>query len=72
MGVRQDYSQAARWYKLAADQGHVEAQNNLGLLFNSGLGVPMDAGTAMSWIAISCRNGYKVACDNYAKMNNMR
>ena len=32
----------------------------------------MDTGTAMSWFAISCRNGYKVACDNYAKMNNMR
>jgi TPR repeat protein len=29
-GVTQDYTEAVRWYKLAAAQGHASAQNNLG------------------------------------------
>ena len=26
----QDHTEAVRWYRLAADQGHAEDQNNLG------------------------------------------
>ena len=29
-GVPQDYTQAVRWARLAADQGHTKAQNILG------------------------------------------
>ena len=29
-GVPQDFAEALRWIRLAADQGHVEAQRNLG------------------------------------------
>jgi TPR repeat protein len=32
LGVAADSEQAARWYRLSADQGFVSAQNNLGLL----------------------------------------
>ncbi len=38
-GVDQDYAQAARWYRKAADGGHSGAQNNLGDLYLQGLGV---------------------------------
>ena len=31
-GVPQDYTEAARWYRLAADDGDDAAQCNLGLL----------------------------------------
>jgi TPR repeat protein len=27
-GVRQDFSEAAKWYRLAVDQGHAMAQNS--------------------------------------------
>ena len=31
-GVRQDYAEAVRWYRRAAEQGDVQAQSNLGVL----------------------------------------
>jgi TPR repeat protein len=29
-GVVQDYAEAVRWFRLAAEQGHAKAQYNLG------------------------------------------
>jgi len=34
VGVPQDYNEAIRWYRLAADQGHGKAQEKLNLLLN--------------------------------------
>ena len=36
--IVEDYSQALKWYKLAADQGHSDAQNNLGSMYHYGNG----------------------------------
>ena len=33
-GVPQDYTEAIRWYRLAADQGHGKAQEKLNMLLN--------------------------------------
>ena len=33
-GVPQDYNEAIRWYRLAADQGHGKAQEKLNMLLN--------------------------------------
>ncbi|MYE58441.1 MAG: sel1 repeat family protein, partial [Alphaproteobacteria bacterium] len=38
-GVPQDYAEAARWYRRAAEQGIASAQFNLGLVLNNGEGV---------------------------------
>ncbi len=38
-GVAQDYAEAARWYRKAAEQGDAGAQHNLGLLYAKGVGV---------------------------------
>jgi len=35
-GGTEDDVEAARWYALAAEQGHAAAQNNLGLLYHAG------------------------------------
>jgi len=32
-GVSQDDAEAIRWYLKAAEQGHADAQNNLGLMY---------------------------------------
>ncbi|WP_277600823.1 tetratricopeptide repeat protein [Eikenella corrodens] len=32
-GVRQDYAEAARWYRKAAEQGYAKAQYNLGSMY---------------------------------------
>ena len=38
-GVPQDDAEAARWYRLAAEQGSGAAQFNLGLMYVNGRGV---------------------------------
>jgi len=41
-GVTQDYLEAVRWYRLAANQGFSMAQRNLAVMYGEGLGVPKD------------------------------
>jgi hypothetical protein len=43
---RRDLGKAAALYQKAADQGHAAEQNNLGLLYQHGEGVPKDLGKA--------------------------
>lgn len=42
LGVKEDYKQAAKWYRAAADQGHAGAQVAMGELYEAGQGVPQD------------------------------
>ena len=37
-GVPQDYAAAAKWFRLAAEQGHALSQYNLGLMYDKGEG----------------------------------
>ncbi len=41
-GVPLDYAKAAEWYQRAADKDYAPAMQELGYLFESGLGVPQD------------------------------
>lgn len=41
-GRIEDVREAARWYLVAAQRGHARAQNDLGLLFAKGQGLPQD------------------------------
>ncbi len=45
-GVPQDYAEAVRWYRLAADQGDAVAQSFLGLMYAEGQRVLQDYGQA--------------------------
>jgi hypothetical protein len=54
----QDYSAALKWYRLAADQGLAEAQNNLGALYARGQGVSRDDQEALKWYRISAGQGF--------------
>jgi TPR repeat protein len=60
-GVERDPEQAARWYQLAADKGHVEAQYNLSLLYAAGKGVPRDEEKALGWVRAAASQGYAPA-----------
>jgi len=60
-GVVQDYKEAARWYRLAAEQGDVKAQVNLANMYYIGEGVPMDFIHAHMWFNIASVNGDKDA-----------
>ncbi len=48
-GVEQDYVEAARWYRRAADQGMHIAQLSLGRMYASGRGVAHDQSEAARW-----------------------
>ncbi len=56
-GMPQDAGQAAYWYRQAADQGHTEAQFNLGRLYSSGQGVKRDEEQAARWTSASASRG---------------
>ncbi len=49
----QDLAEAARWYRLAAEQGYARAQYNLGRMYANGRGVPQDDVTAHMWLNLS-------------------
>jgi TPR repeat protein len=41
-GAAQDYAEAAKWFRKAADQGNVNAQARLASMYFWGQGVPQD------------------------------
>jgi hypothetical protein len=64
--VKQDYNEAAHWFSLAADQGHVGAQETLGAYYWAGRGVPQDLPKAYFWSVLAQAGGneaskYRVA-----------
>jgi len=60
-GVPQDYKEAIRLYRLSAEQGLAEAQNNLGSMYSKGQGVPQDYQEAVKWFRLSAEQGYAQA-----------
>ena len=44
-----DFESAAKWFLVAANEGHVSAQYNLGFLYNHGRGVTQDYTEAAKW-----------------------
>ena len=55
------YSEAARWYRLAADQGFARAQFNLGVMYATGRGVPQDDAEAVRWYRLAADQGFDSA-----------
>jgi TPR repeat protein len=49
-GVPQNYTEAAMWYRRAAEQGDSLSQYSLGQLYDRGQGVPQDIIEASKWL----------------------
>lgn len=60
-GVKQDYTEAARWFTHAADQGHVRAQAALGDYYSYGRGVPVDVAKSYFWSYLAFAGGDEVS-----------
>jgi TPR repeat protein len=56
-GVAQDYKQAVKWYRLAAQQGNAESQTKLGIMYTQGLGVTKDLRKAFTWYKKAAEQG---------------
>ena len=52
-----DYPTALREWKPLAEQGYYNAQNNLGVMYDNGRGVPQDYKTAVKWFRLSAEQG---------------
>ena len=68
-GVSQDYSEAVKWYRKAAEQGDAEAQNNLGQMYRNGYGVSKDYSEAIKWYRKAARQGNETAKKNLRILN---
>ena len=68
-GVAQDYAEAARWYRKAAEQGDLAARNNLGVLYINGTGVPRDLVQAYKWFHLASKRGFRGAANNREQLS---
>lgn len=57
-GVPTDYTEAAKWLRLAADQRNAEAQHDLGNLYMDGKGVQQDYAEAAKWLRLAADQGH--------------
>ena len=55
--VAQDFTQAAQWYRRAADQGYVLAQISLAAMYLEGRGVAQDDAQAVRWLQLAADQG---------------
>ena len=56
-GVAQSVEEAVRWYRLAAEQGCVDAQVNLAEVYSNGVGVVRDDVQAYMWLTVAAEQG---------------
>ena len=56
-GVEQDFKEAVKWLRKAADQGLAGAQSNLGYIYANGKGVEQNFATGYAWWNIAATNG---------------
>jgi TPR repeat protein len=60
-GVKQDYAEAAQWFRKAAEQGNISAQTDLAFLYAQGNGVGQDYAEAARWFEKAAGQGDAVA-----------
>jgi hypothetical protein len=64
-----DYAEALKWFSRAAEQGHAGSQNNLGIMYNSGLGVPKNTTEAIKWWRKAADQGYPDAIESLKRLD---
>ena len=50
---KKDYATDASWFRTAAEEGNVIAQNEVGIMYAKGEGVPQDFVLAYMWFSLS-------------------
>ncbi len=65
---RGDYATAIREFRPLAERGNAAAQNNLGFMYDKGLGVPQDYAKAVKWYRKAAEQGFAEAQANFGNM----
>ena len=60
-GVQQNYAEAFKWYRRAAEQGDAEAQFNVGAMYANGTGVQQDFSKSAFWFEKAASQDYDQA-----------
>jgi TPR repeat protein len=71
LGVPQDDTEAVKWYRKAAEQGHAVAQSYLGVMYAKGQGVPRDYVQAYKWFTLAAIKGNAQSVKNRDKVASM-
>lgn len=66
--TRQDFAEAARWSRRAAEQGSRVGQCNLGVAYREGKGLQKDDVEAARWFRMAAEQGAAIAQSNLALM----
>lgn len=61
LGVKQDFSKAAGWYRRAAELGLNRAQANLANMYLRGQGVEKDSSAAARWFTAAAKQGHTIS-----------
>jgi hypothetical protein len=69
LGVSQNYPEALIWFEKSANQGHVEAQYNIGMMYYQGLGAPKNADIARKWLMLAEKQGDQLATKQLTEMD---
>lgn len=56
-GVKQDYQEALKWFRKAADKGDTDAQYEIGTMYAAGDGVTADPIEALKWLRKAAAQG---------------
>jgi len=67
----QNDTEAAKWFRLAADQGNASAQYFLGTMYADGRGVPKNYVNAYTWLNLAAAQGDTVVGDVAAKFRDL-
>ena len=63
-GVPQDHIEAASWFRIAAEQGHANAQHALALMYENGQGVSQDYSEAAKLYRMAAEQGHAGSQNN--------
>ncbi len=64
----ESYTEAARWFRMAAERGNADAQYMLGGLYSDGRGVAQDYAEALKWYRMAAEQGLYPAQTALKKM----
>ena len=67
-GARPNHEEAAKWFRLAAEQGDMLAERYLGFMYSNGQGVARDDREAVKWYGRAAEQGDADAQVNLAAM----
>jgi TPR repeat protein len=67
-GVAPDMDKAIYWYRQAAMKNNCIAEYNLGRIYATGQGVPIDESIAMAWMNKAEKHGFETALSKFSRL----